>query len=80
MSPDGRQDPASQEVQGPQEQRHRHPRLVALAALALLLLNYPFVVLVDGDARVAGLPLLPAYLFGVWAAVIGVAAWLSRRS
>ena len=79
MSPDGRLEQVPQSAQE-EQQRRRHPRLVALAALALLLLIYPFVVLVDGDARVAGLPLLPAYLFGVWAAVIGLAAWLSRRS
>ena len=33
----------------------------------------------DRDATVLGLPLLPVALFVIWAALIGVLAWVSER-
>lgn len=51
-------------------------RLLALFALGWLLLNFPLLTLWDRDLRIAGLPLLPLALFAVWAALIGVAAWI----
>jgi hypothetical protein len=54
------------------------PRLVAAAALGLLLFNYPFLAVFDVDVRVLGVPLLWAYLFVVWAFVIGLVAWIMR--
>jgi len=52
--------------------------LVAVAAMALLLFNFPLLALFDVDVRVLGVPLLWAYLFVVWTLVIGLVAWVSR--
>jgi membrane protein implicated in regulation of membrane protease activity len=54
-------------------------RLVALFALALALLNFPLLALWDHEALVAGLPLFPTALFVLWAALIGLLAWLLER-
>lgn len=57
------------------------PRLWAVAALAFLVFNYPFLaVFGGGPGRVFGVPLLWAYLFSVWALVIGLVGWLTRDS
>jgi len=53
-------------------------RLVALALVALVLFNFPTLAIVERIAP-GGVPLLPFYLFGVWAAVIAAAAWLIER-
>ena len=53
-------------------------RMVAVAALAVLLLNYPVLALFDVDANVVGVPVLWAYLFTAWAVVIAVVAWVTR--
>jgi hypothetical protein len=53
-------------------------RLVAVAVLAFLLFNHPFLAVFDVPARVLGVPVLWAYLLGIWAAVIALAAWVSR--
>ena len=54
-------------------------RLVALFALALALLNFPLLALWDHEALVLGLPLFPTALFVLWAALIGLLAWLLER-
>jgi hypothetical protein len=41
-----------------------------------LLLNYPLLTLWDRGVSVAGIPLLPAALFGGWLVLIGAAAWI----
>ena len=56
----------------------RSARMVAVAALALLLFNFPLLALFDVDVRVGGVPLVWAYLFFVWVAVIAVVAWVVR--
>jgi len=55
-------------------------RLVALFWAALALLNFPLLALWDHDARWLGLPLFPAALFLLWAALIAVLAWIVERS
>ena len=59
-------------------ERVRSARLTAAGAAGLLLLNYPLVSLFDRTTRVFGVPLLWAYLFTVWAALIGVLALVAR--
>ncbi len=54
-------------------------RLLALFAAGALLLNFPLLALWDRDATVFGLPLFPAALFGIWAALIAALAWLLER-
>ena len=56
----------------------RSARMVAVAALATLLLNYPVLALFDIDVRVLSVPLLWAYLFTSWVVVIAVVAWVVR--
>ena len=45
-------------------------RLVALFLLGWLMLNYPLLDLVAGDGMAAGVPIVYAYLFLVWAMFI----------
>jgi len=56
----------------------RSARMVATAALAVLLFNYPLLALFDVDGRVLGVPLLWAYLFTAWGGVIAIVAWLVK--
>jgi hypothetical protein len=60
----------------------RGPRpqvLIALWGAGLVLFNFPMLTVWDRDATVLGLPLLPVALFVIWAALIGVLAWVSER-
>ena len=50
------------------------PRLVALFLLGVLLFNFPLLHLVDLPIVVLGIPLLYAYVFAVWALLIGLIA------
>lgn len=52
---------------------------VLLPFVGLLLLMPPFIGLVPLDARVAGIPALFLYVFGVWAVLIVLAALLAHR-
>jgi hypothetical protein len=56
----------------------RRTRMVAVAALAFLLFNFPLLALFDVDVRVLGVPLLWAFLFTAWAVVIAVVARVVR--
>lgn len=51
---------------------------VLLPLLGLFLLMPPFITVFGGDARPWGLPLIVAYLFGAWAALLAGAAWLAH--
>lgn len=53
-------------------------RLVALFVLGCLVLTYPLLALFNRSGTVFGVPLLYVYLFGVWAVLIGLAAWTVR--
>ena len=59
-------------------QRMRSGRLTATGAFGLLLLNYPLLSLFDRPVRVFGVPLLWAYLFVLWAALIALIAYVVR--
>ena len=56
----------------------RSARMVAVAALALLLFGFPVMALFDVDVRLLGVPLLWAYLFVAWGVVIAAVAWVVR--
>ncbi len=58
--------------------RLRNPRLVALFAAGWALLNFPLLALWDRPVTVAGIPLLPLAIFGGWALLIAVAAWVAE--
>ena len=55
-------------------------RLLALWAVAMVLFNFPMLIVWDQPITVAGLPLLPVALFTIWAVLIAVLAWISERS
>lgn len=50
-----------------------------LPILGLLLLMPPVITLFVAKVHIAGVPLIVAYLFGVWLALIVCAALLARR-
>jgi hypothetical protein len=54
-------------------------RLVALFALGVLLFSYPLLSLFDTSHTVLGVPLLYAYLFGAWAALIALMVVVVER-
>ena len=54
-------------------------RLFCLFLAALLLFNYPLLAVFNGTGSVLGIPVLYAYLFTAWMAVIALAALLVRR-
>jgi hypothetical protein len=54
-------------------------RLVALFLLGFLLLNYPLLNLFAGPVRVLGIPVLYAYVFAVWAALIALMALVVEK-
>lgn len=57
----------------------RESRLVALCVAGAVLLNSPLLTLWDREVTVFGLPLAPLAVFGGWAVLIAVAAWLAER-
>ena len=65
--------------------RRRSPRgpspqlLIALWGAGMILFNFPMLIVFGRDATVLGLPLLPVALFAIWAALIGVLAWVGER-
>lgn len=55
-------------------------RLLGLFAFGWLAFTFPLLGLWDVDATVLGIPLLPAAMFGGWAVLIGVVAWVVERA
>jgi hypothetical protein len=60
----------------PHGESRQHARLVALILLSVLLFCPPLLVVID---RLPGVVSLALYLFGAWALVIGLGAWLMER-
>ncbi|MBK1717146.1 hypothetical protein [Thiocystis violacea] len=54
-------------------------RLLTLFLAAMLLLFSPLVLQFEALERWRGIPALLLYLYGVWATVIGLAAWVATR-
>ena len=54
-------------------------RLVVLFLAGVVLFNYPLLTLFNSPRTIAGIPLLYAYLFLVWAGFIGLMAWIIER-
>ena len=55
-------------------------RLVALCLLGLLLFNFPLLAVFNVPATVFGIPVLYAYFFVAWGALIGLTALVIERS
>lgn len=58
----------------------RAQRLVALFMLGCLLFSYPLLSLFNVSGTVAGIPVLYAYLFGAWIALIALMILVVERS
>ena len=57
----------------------RGPRFVALCMLGMLLFNYPVLALFNVPGTLFGVPLLYAYLFVAWTALIALMAVVANR-
>ena len=64
----------------PPDDEQLNGRLVSVAVLGFLLLVPPLLAHFDRLSAVLGVPVLWAYLFVVWASVIGLIAAIVRRS
>jgi hypothetical protein len=53
--------------------------LLALWGAAVVLFNFPLLIVLDRDVTVFGLPLLPLALFAIWAGLIAALAWAMER-
>jgi hypothetical protein len=58
----------------------RAQRFVALAMLGTLLFNYPVLALFNVSGTLAGVPVLYAYIFIAWAALIALMAFAAEAS
>ena len=58
----------------------RAQRFVALAMLGTLLFNYPVLALFNVSGTLAGVPVLYAYIFIAWAALIALMAFVAEAS
>ena len=54
-------------------------RFLALCMLGLLLFNYPILALFNVTGTVFGVPLLYAYIFIAWGALIAMMAYVAAR-
>jgi hypothetical protein len=54
-------------------------RLVALFLLGNALFNYPLLSLFNQPSTIAGIPLLYIYVFGVWALLIALLAFIVEK-
>jgi hypothetical protein len=57
----------------------RPSHLVAFGVLGVALFGYPLLAVFDVPARVLGVPVLWAYLFVAWAALVTAVAVAMRR-
>ena len=57
----------------------RGQRLAALCLLGLLLFSYPVLAVFNVHGTVAGIPVLYAYFFVAWGALIGLMALAVER-
>jgi len=62
------------------DDKARESRFIALCMLGLVLFNFPVLALFNVDATVLGVPLLYAYLFGAWALLIALLAYVMERT
>jgi hypothetical protein len=56
----------------------RSQRFVALCILGVLLFNFPILALFNVPGAVFGIPVLYAYIFGAWAALIALMAFVAE--
>ena len=54
-------------------------RLAALCLLGFVLFNYPILALFNLPQSVLGIPVLYAWIFCAWAALIALMAWVVEK-
>ena len=57
----------------------RAQRFVALCMLGILMFNYPVLALFNVPGTLFGIPVLYAYIFIAWAALIGMMALIADQ-
>jgi hypothetical protein len=62
----------------PAAERARGQRLLFVAVLFGVLLNFPLLAAFDHGGRVAGVPVLYWYILLTWALLISLTGWLVR--
>ena len=62
----------------PAAERARGQRLLFVAVLFGVLLNFPLLAAFDHAGRVAGVPVLYWYILLTWALLISLTGWLVR--
>ena len=78
--------PTNPEVPMPFRPRSEHAeprrgqRLLFLAVLFGILLNFPLLAVFDHDGRVGGVPVLYLYVLLMWILVVVLTGWLARES
>ncbi len=54
-------------------------RLAALFLLGCVLFNWPLLALFNRSGEIFGIPLLYAFIFGAWAVLIALMAFVAER-
>jgi hypothetical protein len=54
-------------------------RMVALCMLGCVLFNFPVLALFNVPGTLFGIPALYVYIFGAWAALIALMAWVVEK-
>ncbi len=57
---------------------NRSQRFVALCILGVLLFNFPILALFNIPSSIMGVPVLYAYIFGAWASLIALMAFVAK--
>ena len=60
--------------------QQRGQRLLFVAGLFEVLLNYPLLAAFDHEGRVAGVPVLYLYVLLTWLLLIALTSWLVRKA
>ncbi len=66
--------PNAQPPERPEQRRGQ--RLLFLAVLFAVLLNFPLLGAFSHDARLAGIPVLYLYVLVAWVALVALTGWL----
>jgi hypothetical protein len=61
-----------------QELEGRAQRMIALCMLGCVLFNFPILALFNVPETVLGVPVLYAYIFLAWMALIALMAWVAE--
>ena len=63
-----------------QTESRRGQRLLFLAGLFGVLLNFPLLAVFNHDGRVGGVPVLYLYILVMWVLLVALTGWLAKKS